>query len=119
MMRGLLAFALCLVAACGDEPYETQLALQIGPGDLAPAKTLTAHALLDGKPSSLTFQIASGPLTRLGVRIEPKYQGLLHLDIEAADATACVVWQGQLERQIPAREEITLTLLQVTPPRCP
>lgn len=118
-MRRLLCFAFCLAAACGDPPIETQLALEIGPGDLAPARSLTAQALLDGKPSALSFRQPAPPLNRLGVRIAPMYEGLLHLDIEATDSANCVVWQGTLERQIPAREAITVTLMPVAPPRCP
>lgn len=113
---GLLALGL---AACGEPPIETQLALEIGPGDLAPAQSLTANAMLDGKPSPLSFRQPAPPLNRLGVRIAPMYEGLLHLDIQAQDVAACVVWEGTLERQIPTREAVMVMLSRVTPPRCP
>lgn len=121
-MRSHLFMSMILIgfAACApDPPADTALALSFGPGDLAPAKTLTAHALLNGKPSPETFKIESGPITRLGVRFAASYEGLLHIDISADDASGCQVWAGALERQVPAREAIDVTLERVNPPRCP
>lgn len=96
----------------------TAIALNIGPGDLSPAKTLTAHALLNGKPSPLTFRIVSGPLTRLGVRLDSSNVGLLHLDLSAEDAAGCVVWRGDVERYVPVVDEIAVQLGSVSP-ECP